>query len=76
MSAADDDAINRWYAQLDEALDTNEIVRVGDGLIVPDVMMLEALANGREYPHTLAMVRKGDHRAVYMYREYELGADR
>jgi len=76
MSAADHDAINRWYAQLGEALDTNEIVRVGNDLIVPDVMMLEALANGREYPHTPAMVRGSDHRAVYIYQEYELGADR
>jgi hypothetical protein len=69
MSAPEFPPIDAMRNELAEALATNEIVRLGETmLLVPDVMMLEALANGRDIPPTQSVERQPDGRVVYLYR--------
>ena len=69
MSAAHSIDVVGMRREIDEALDTNRLVRVGDTLVLmPDTVYLEGIANGRATTPTLTVVRGSDDRVVYVYK--------
>ncbi|UOZ10528.1 hypothetical protein [Amycolatopsis sp. WQ 127309] len=54
-----------------EALERNECVTHEDVILIPDVVMMELMANGPEVDvprMTFFLRRQGDERAVYLFR--------
>lgn len=51
----------------DRAFDSNRIVTVDSYVIVPDVLLVEAAANGLSTPHTWRLIRR-DGRSAFLYR--------
>ena len=63
----------RWHRAADEAIDRNGVAHVEGAtslLVVADVVMAEAVANGETVPDTYQLVRD-DGRRVYVFRDPE-----